>query len=368
MRIALLEPFYTGSHKAWADQFKHYTSHEVTILQMEGKFWKWRMHGGAVTLAKKLKELAFQPDLILASDMLDLSSFLALTRHRTSSIPAALYCHENQMIYPWGERILRNNNWRHYAFINYISALCADHVLFNSSYHYNAFFAELPQLLTSYHDYQETDTIDTIRTKSSVLSLALDLKRFDLYQPAKIEQDQPPLILWNHRWEEDKDPKTFALLMHDLHNAGHNFNIALLGEQTHKSLEAFEQLRSTMGDKILQFGYAESFADYAYWLWRADLLPVTSNQDFFGGSVVEAIYCGCYPLLPNRLAYPEHVPGGEEQVFWDNYDELYHKTENAIINIDETRNSNFQHWVAGYDWEYMIATYDKKLASIAGSA
>ncbi|PSR04223.1 MAG: DUF3524 domain-containing protein [Bacteroidetes bacterium SW_11_45_7] len=314
MHIVLLEPFFTGSHKAWAEQLSRFSNHEITFLTMEGKFWKWRMHGGAVTLARKFNELTFQPDLILASDMLNLSSFLALTRHRTANIPAALYCHENQMVYPWGERILRNNNWRHYAFINYISALSAEHVLFNSSFHFNAFFAELPQLLTSYHDHQETGTIETIRNKSSVLPLALDLKSFEQYKPSEKVFNQPPLILWNHRWEEDKDPKTFALLMQDLHHAGYDFNIALLGEQTQKSLEAFEQLRSTLGQKNLQFGYAASFADYAYQLWRADLLPVTSNQDFFGGSVVEAIYCGCYPLLPNRLAYPEHVPSGEEQV------------------------------------------------------
>ena len=42
---------------------------------MKGQFWKWRMHGGAVTLAKQFKNKNYKPDLILSTDMLDLSTF-----------------------------------------------------------------------------------------------------------------------------------------------------------------------------------------------------------------------------------------------------------------------------------------------------
>ena len=37
----------------------------------------------------------------------------------------------------------------------------------------------------------------------------------------------------------------------------------------------------------------------------SDILPITSNQDFFGGSIIEAMYCETTPLLPKRLTYPE---------------------------------------------------------------
>ena len=80
MKILLVEPYYTGSHKQWADGYKKYSRHEIKILSMKGQFWKWRMHGGAVTLADEFNKLEWQPDLILTTDMLDLSTFLALTR------------------------------------------------------------------------------------------------------------------------------------------------------------------------------------------------------------------------------------------------------------------------------------------------
>lgn len=82
MRIVLLEAFYSGSHQLWADGFKKYSKHNITILSLKGKHWKWRMHGGAISLAKQFLELDFSPDLILATDMLDFSLFLALTKHK----------------------------------------------------------------------------------------------------------------------------------------------------------------------------------------------------------------------------------------------------------------------------------------------
>ena len=56
MKILILEPYFTGSHKQWALGYKKFSKHEVKILSMRGQFWKWRMHGGAVTLAKQFKK------------------------------------------------------------------------------------------------------------------------------------------------------------------------------------------------------------------------------------------------------------------------------------------------------------------------
>ena len=53
MNILLLEAYFTGSHKSWAEDFQNFSSNDINILSMEGKFWKWRMQGGAITLAQK---------------------------------------------------------------------------------------------------------------------------------------------------------------------------------------------------------------------------------------------------------------------------------------------------------------------------
>ena len=53
MNILLIEPFYTGSHKQWAEGYKNHSQHNIEIIHLKGIYWKWRMHGGAITLSKK---------------------------------------------------------------------------------------------------------------------------------------------------------------------------------------------------------------------------------------------------------------------------------------------------------------------------
>ncbi|MFO7539072.1 MAG: DUF3524 domain-containing protein, partial [Chloroflexota bacterium] len=85
MRILIISPYHSGSHQAWAEGYQQYSRHEVLLLTLPGRFWKWRMHGSAVTLARLYRDhyAAAPPDVILGTDMLDLSTFLALTRDLT---------------------------------------------------------------------------------------------------------------------------------------------------------------------------------------------------------------------------------------------------------------------------------------------
>jgi hypothetical protein len=58
MRIVALEPYDTGSHRDWLRGYARSSRHEVVPLTMSGQYWKWRMHGGAVSLAREMPRLA----------------------------------------------------------------------------------------------------------------------------------------------------------------------------------------------------------------------------------------------------------------------------------------------------------------------
>ena len=62
----------------------------------------------------------------------------------------------------------------------------------------------------------------------------------------------------------------------------------------------FEESKKEFVNQIVHWGYVDSFEEYAKLLWKSHIIPVTSNQEFFGGSVMEAIYCGVWPDA-NRL-------------------------------------------------------------------
>ena len=368
MKILIVEPFFTGSHKSWALGFQAHSGHEVAILSLPGRNWKWRMHGGAVTLARMYEAQNLRPDLILASDMLDLGIFLALIKKNRP--PAFLYMHENQLVYPWSPNDPGPSRKQdtHFCFINYTSALVAEKVFFNSNWHKKSFLAALPDFLAQFPDYQEKESVSLIAEKSTVLQPGLSLSPLlnekQTVKPGNFPQQ--PLIIWNHRWEYDKNPADFFEALKSLKGNKLNFQLAVLGENFRKFPPVFEEARTCFSKEIVHWGYVKSEIEYHNWLLRGDLLPVTSNQDFFGISTIEAMAAGCFPLLPDRLAFPEHIPEGEQSAhLYRSREELIQKMENYVKNYrpeeKEMQAAKIQSWVRRYDWERMIITYDDSL-------
>ena len=339
------------------------SKHEIKIINLPGRFWKWRMHGGAVTLAKRYHNLNFHSDLILATDMLNLPVFQSLVKPKC---PVAIYFHENQFTYPWSpnDADVELQRDKHYGFINYSSALSADHVYFNSKFHLDSFFTGLEDFLRQFPDYREIQNIDKIGEKSSVLYLGMDLKKFDEFKIEKSENDLP-LILWNHRWEHDKNPETFFDALIQLSQMGGKFNLAVLGEEFKEELPCFTHARKQLQKHIVQFGYTDSFEEYTKWLWKADILPVTSNQDFFGGSIMEAVYCKTIPLLPRQLTYPELFQLNDNpQLFYENESDLLKKLTSSIDDNSKLRQQNHQSITTEYDWSNMVKVYDRELMKL----
>jgi glycosyltransferase involved in cell wall biosynthesis len=354
-RIALVTPYHTGSHARWADGLACHSHHEVSVFSLPGRFWKWRMHGGAISLARDVLAQDVTYDLILTTDMLDLTTFQAITRRRYANTPMAVYFHENQLTYPPPPGQKRD---LHYGFINYASMVAADHVFFNSTYHRDALLDELPRLLKHFPDYNELDTLDTIARKSTVLPLGLDLKQLDAHQPL-VRRSGPLRILWNHRWEYDKQPVQFFEALYALQSAGMPFEVIILGESFRQRPGEFLEAQKLLAEHIIHTGYTESFAEYAHLLWAGDVQVSCAIQDFFGGATCEAIYCNCYPLLPDRLNYPTFIPSDRHlQHLYRDQPGLVKLLRDACLNVAEIRKTSLRETVIQYDWDAIIETYD----------
>ena len=303
-KILVVEPFAGGSHGAWLRGLKDHSKHSISTLELSDRHWKWRMHGGAITLAEEFLALEKKPDAILFSDMMDVTTFLALTRKKTNC-PTALYFHENQLTYPWSPIDREKTRKQHYEFINYASALAVDACFFNSQYHLDSFLSALRPFLKQFPEPRNLHTIDQIGSKCSVLPVGVTLPQIE---EREYPASNPPRILWNHRWEYDKNPDDFFDLLRNLKNAEIPFRLVVLGESFETTPECFLAAEKEFAEEIDHFGYCDSKDEYWQWVLKSDYLPVTSHQEFFGISAVEAMYAGVFPLLPDRLAFPELLP------------------------------------------------------------
>jgi glycosyltransferase involved in cell wall biosynthesis len=366
MTILLVSPYHGGSHQSWAEGYTRESRYDVETLTLPARFWKWRMHGGALTLARVFLKSGIAPDLIVTTDMLDLTSFLALTRRITSDTPALLYMHENQLTYPLPDgdsegpmRRQKGERDLHYAFINVASMAAADEIHFNSRFHRRTFFESLPGFLKHFPEYNELETVSMLRDKSSILPIGLELNAL-MQEERAPESEEAPLIIWNQRWEYDKNPAEFFRALYRMADEGIPFRLALCGMNFRRRPADFDEARRRLSSLIVHEGYADE-ATYRKLLWQARLTISTAFHEYFGTSILEAIACRTFPILPDRLSYPEIIP----QRFHDLC--LYHDQAGlerrlrwSLLNREESDNAAAELAVSAkrFDWAVVAKTYD----------
>lgn len=315
-RLLLLEPYWTGSHRAWAEGWADQSRWHHTVGWLPGRYWKWRMQAAAITLARRLDEPSPRPDLLLATSMLDLSVFLGLTRRWSARLPAVYYAHETQLTYPQADvdpdweasrrrRALRDD--REYGLINLRAMLAADAVWWNSRYHRDSYLQALPAFLKGFPDHREQAAVRRIRRRSQVMPVGLDLAALDAARPLA-RRPGPLRVLWNHRWEHDKGPDRLLRLMDAVAARELPVQWVIMGAGIERADGQRAALLERYRGRIHHLGYLPDRAAYAQLLWQSDIVLSTARHDFFGLAVAEALACGCLPLLPADLAYPELLP------------------------------------------------------------
>ncbi|MCO6449982.1 MAG: DUF3524 domain-containing protein [Caldilineales bacterium] len=366
MRILLISPYHTGSHAAWAEGFTAASRHDVALLSMAGRFWKWRMQGGALELAQQVKsecEAHGPPDVLLATDMVNLPALVALARPWLNDAPALLYMHENQLTYPPPPGEKRDLT---YGMINVLSMACANRIAFNSVFHRDEFFAELSRLLKHFPDYNRLEIIPELSARSLILPVGIDLARFDDDRPPPCPESSPLRILWNQRWEYDKNPADFFDALYALQATGLPFEVVIAGENFSQQPIEFLEAQERLGERIIHFGFADDRRTYHRLLWESDLVVSTALHEFFGVSILEALYCGCYPLLPNRLSYPELLAVAPHHLY-DDFDELAARLCWAAANPALVRTTELSDLAQPYDWRNLASTYDALLEKLTRS-
>lgn len=306
--ILLLESYFGGSHKAFLTGLQHYVDCRFTLVALPARKWKMRMQLAAPWFAEQIISLLAQGtrfDAILTSTFIDVAVLRSLLGSQGIWLPLAVYFHENQFSYP-GQ--VPDPGTFQFSSINFTSALCADRLAFNSKYNLESFLASIRGYLKKATDMELRYLEDRIRDKSLVLYPGLDFRLIDAAAEPEKSNKNIPVIVWNHRWEHDKDPENFFHTLFEL--AGdYDFRLIVLGQQFRYQPDIFSLAEKKLADRLDHFGFAEDRKEYVCLLRRGDIIVSTARHEFFGMAVLEGVRAGCRPLVPDRLSYTELFAG-----------------------------------------------------------
>jgi glycosyltransferase involved in cell wall biosynthesis len=304
VHILLLSAYDAPSHRYWRQGLERYCKdYRFTQLALPARFFSWRIRGNSLSWAFTCRESLEQNfDLVLATSQVDLSSLRGMVP-RLASVPTIVYFHENQFAYP-------TSGDQHGSvepqMVNLYSALCADQLVFNSSWNRDSFLQGVRLLLRRLPDHVPAGMPELLADRAQVLPVPIDIGSPLPRRPAAVLQ-----LVWNHRWEYDKGPAILLAAIRHCIEQALPVCFHLLGQQFKRRPPEFDQIEKLLAANPVAAGHWGRIEDrqcYLALLGRADVVLSTALHEFQGLAVMEAAARGCLPLVPDRLSYPEFFP------------------------------------------------------------
>ncbi|XP_063789810.1 glycosyltransferase-like domain-containing protein 1 isoform X5 [Pseudophryne corroboree] len=355
MSRLLVEAFYGGSHKQLMDIFLQ-DIEGCVLYSLPAKKWHWRARTAALYFMQ-----AVPPSdtyrVLFTSSVLNLAELVAL-RPDLGKLKKVLYFHENQLVYP-----VRKNQDRdfQYGYNQILSWFLPEHkrVLLKILPHKSlesldhSRESEVMSRNDAAEDasgHSEHQIGENVMQQSEKLidiktSLTENYSGADhvMSNPSsstlRCDSQRPLHIVWPHRWEHDKDPETFFKIMMRLKEQELPFHLSVLGETFTDAPEIFSEARIFLGSAVLHWGFLPSKDEYFQVLCEADVVVSTAKHEFFGVAMLEAVHCGCYPLCPKCLVYPEIFPA---EYLYSTPEQLLKKLQNFCKRPDIVRRRSFQ--------------------------
>uniref|UniRef100_A0AAZ3PVI0 tRNA-queuosine alpha-mannosyltransferase n=2 Tax=Oncorhynchus tshawytscha TaxID=74940 RepID=A0AAZ3PVI0_ONCTS len=333
MSVLLVEAFYGGSHKQLIDLLRENVDDCVSYT-LPAKKWHWRARTAALYF---MQAIPASPSyrVLFASSVLNLSELVAL-RPDLATLKKVLYFHENQLVYP--VRKSQDRDFQ-YGYNQVLSCLVADVVAFNSSFNMESFLSSISSFMKMIPDHRPKDLDKLIRPKCRVLHFPI----------------QFPHVTREH----DKDPELFFKMLLKLKERGLGFQLSVLGETFTDVPDIFAEARVDLNAHVLHWGFMPSKEDYLHVLCQADVVVSTAKHEFFGVAMLEAVHCGCYPLCPKALVYPEIFP---EEYLYSTPEQLYKKLQGLCRRPYVVRRHHVKVDTSSYSWAALKEDFRSLLA------
>jgi len=135
------------------------------------------------------------------------------------------------------------------------------------------------------------------------------------------------------------------------------FDLIVIGEKFAEVPPIFEEAKLKLSSHIKRWGFVESKKEYMFILENlVDVVVSTTDHEFFGVSVIEAIAHGCYPLCPNRVVFPEYLP---DEFLYNTEAQLSKKLRYFVRYPEKLRQANWNIDLAKFDWKTLQPSYSE---------
>ena len=345
-KILILSAYNTPSHKSWCNGLiDNLTEYDWEYIFLPPRYFSWRIRGNPLSFMDKFSgQLKHNYDIVIATSMVDLATICGIFPNLANS-RKIVYFHENQFAYPQSPNVPERIEP---LMVNLYGAIAADKIVFNSEYNRSSFFVGVNHFLQKMPDFSPISIVNNLEQKSSVLPVPI--KDQQVVNHDKI----PNSIIWNHRWEYDKNPEDFFAALSCLKQRNVDFKLIVMGQQFRSIPESFGKAKEEFAESILCWG-EQPREQYLNWLSRGEYVVSTAIHEFQGISVMEAVQHGAIPVVPNRLSYPEIFAG--EYLFGDDENDLVDYLAKQLAGKNKLSSPS----VDKYTWSDLVDSYRKLL-------
>ncbi|XP_059022755.1 glycosyltransferase-like domain-containing protein 1 isoform X5 [Mustela lutreola] len=351
MSLLIIEAFYGGSHKQLVDLLQEELE-DCVLYTLPAKKWHWRARTSALYFSQNVP-VSEQYRILFASSVLNLTELVAL-RPDLGKLKKILYFHENQLVYPVKKYQERDFQ---YGYNQILSCLVADVVVFNSVFNMESFLTSIGKFMKLIPDHRPKDLESIIRPKCQVLYFPIRFPDVNRFMPKhKTAHLQKILSLKG--------------------NGGTTPSMALPFQQEQKSSEILLKNSDSEfrpGNVAPQENLGSSLTQESDWRMcnlsdnssshrQENAQNVTFDpRDILGGTDdpqrplhivwphrwLEAVYCGCYPLCPKDLVYPEIFPA---EYLYSTPEQLSKRLQNFCKRPDIVRKHLYKGEMTPFSW------------------